>query len=73
MMTPWMWKKTSMAIDSLPMSLMVITTVRDKQLDGAIAVVYQSLACLLPLNKSRHRTGYLFAEFHLIEIGTSLI
>jgi len=55
------------------MSIMVITTVRDKQLDGAIAVVYQSLACLLPLNKSRHRTGYLFAEFHLIEIGTSLI
>ena len=68
MMTPWMWKKTSTAIDSLPMGIMVITTVRDKQLDGAIAVVYQSLACLLPLNKSRHRTGYLFAEFRLIKI-----
>ena len=73
MMTPWMWKRTSMAIDSLPMSLMVITTVRDKQLDGAIAVVYQSLACLLPLNKSRHRTGFLSAEFHSIDIETSLV
>lgn len=70
---PWIWKKTSTAIDSLRMSIMVITTVRDKQLDGAIAVVYQSLAFLLPLNKNRHRTGYLFAEFHLIETGTSLI
>lgn len=70
---PWIWKKTSTAIDSLPMGIMVITTVRDKQLDGAIAVVYQSLAFLLPLNKNRHRTGYLFAEFHLIETGTSLI
>ena len=70
---PWIWKKTSTAIDSLRMSIMVITTVRDKQLDGEIAVVYQSLAFLLPLNKNRHRTGYLFAEFHLIETGTSLI